>query len=151
MKAFQWTAEEWWGNCLVMRQLQEVSLINTPDPQPYLDDQQTDKTFPALKEEVTPEAGNKYIQASIMIPFNNTFACRTVLSHKRNAEGNIIGNAHDNPILDSQVYEIEFSDGKVTALTVNAIAKAMYAQCDPEGNKYILLDKSLMSNALMMP
>ncbi len=48
--------------------------------------QQTDKTFPALKEEGTPEAGDEYIQASIMIPRGNTFARRTVVSRKRDAE-----------------------------------------------------------------
>ncbi len=62
-----------------------------------------------------------------MIPQSNTFACRTVVSHKGDAEGNIIGLAHDNPILDSQVYEVEFADDKVTSLTANAIAKAMHS------------------------
>ncbi len=70
-----------------------------------------------------------------MIPQGNTFAYRTVVSRKRNAEGNIIGRAHDNPILDSRIYDVEFADGEVTALTANAIGKAMYAQCNPDGNK----------------
>ncbi len=76
-----------------------------------------------------------------MIPCSNTFACGIIVSCKHNAEGNIIGHAHDNPILDSCVYDIELADRKVTALTANAIAKAMYAQCDPDGNKYILFDE----------
>ncbi len=49
-------------------QLEEVGLIDIQDPLPYLDNHQTDKTSPALKEEVTPEAGDKNIQASVMIP-----------------------------------------------------------------------------------
>ncbi len=52
----------------------EVGLIDMTDTHPYLDSQQTDKTFPALKEEVTPEAGDDYMQASITIPHGNTFA-----------------------------------------------------------------------------
>ncbi len=75
MKAFLWTAEEQWGNPLVTRQLEEVGIIDTLDPQPYLDNQQTNKIFPILKEEVTPKAGDKYIQASILIPCGNVFAC----------------------------------------------------------------------------
>ncbi len=102
--------------------------MDTLDTQPYLDNQQTDKTFPTLEEEVTPEAGDEYIQASIMIPRSNNFALRTIVSCKRNTDGNI-GHVHDNPILDFLVYDFEFADGKVTALTANAIAKAMYAQC----------------------
>ncbi len=116
-------AEELWGNHLVRGQPEEVALVDTPVPQPYLDDQQADKTFPALEEEITPEAGDKCIQASIMIPRGNTFTSGTIVSHKHNAEGNIIGRAHNNPILDSWIYDVEFPDGKVTALTAIDIAK----------------------------
>ncbi len=35
---------------------------------------------------------------------------------------------------------LNHADGNVTTLTANVIAKAMYAQCDPDGNKYVLLD-----------
>ncbi len=114
-----------------------------------LEDQQTEKTFPALEDEVTPKSGDKYIQASIMIPRGNTFTCGTVVSCKRNAEGNIIGHAHDNLILESCIYDVDFADGKVTALTANFITKAMYAQCEPDGNKYIILDEliDIMSTA----
>ncbi len=52
MKAFLQMAEEWWGTRLVRGQLEEVGLI----AKPYLDNQQTSKTFPTLKEEVTLEA-----------------------------------------------------------------------------------------------
>ncbi len=57
---------------LARGELGEVGLIDMPDPQTYLDDKQTDKKFPALKEDVTPETGNKYIQASIMLPCCST-------------------------------------------------------------------------------
>ncbi len=106
MKAFLWTVEERWGRHLARGQLEEVGLIDSPDTQAYLDDQQIDETFPAFEEEVTSEAGDKYIQASIMIPYGSTFACRTVVSRKCNAERNIIGCAHDNPILNSRIYDV---------------------------------------------
>ncbi len=67
MKAFLWTAEEQWGNRLLRGQLEEVGLIGTLGPQPYLVNQQTVKTFHLLEEEVTPKAGDEFIQASIMI------------------------------------------------------------------------------------
>ncbi len=76
-----------------------------------------------------------------MIPRGNTFARRTVVSRKRDAEGNITGRVHNNPILDSRLYDVESTDSKVTALMGNAIAKAMYAQCDLDRNKYIALDE----------
>ncbi len=95
MKAFLRMAEEQWGKHLARRQLEEVGLINTPNTKPYLDNQQTDKTFPALEEEVNPEAGDKYIQASIMIPHGNNFAHGTVVSRMWDTKGNIIRHAHD--------------------------------------------------------
>ncbi len=70
-----------------------------------------------------------------MIPRGNTFAHRTVVNCNHDTEGNIIGHAHDYPTLDSCINDIYFANGEVTAFTANAIAKAMYAQCDPGGNK----------------
>ena len=43
-------------------------------------------------------------------------------------------------LLDTWSYTVEFKDGNMTKLTANLIAEAMYSQCDPEGNQYILLE-----------
>ena len=64
-----------------------------------------------------------------------------VISQKRDADGNPMGRAHSNPILDTRVYNVEFDDGNVTELTTNLIAESMYSQCDPDGNQYLLLDQ----------
>ncbi len=64
-----------------------------------------------------------------------------MVGSKHDTEGNIIGHAHNNPILDSLVYDVEFAHSKFTVITANAIARAMYTQCDPERNEYILLDQ----------
>ncbi len=55
-------------------------------------------------------------------------------------DGNLKGTANDNPILDTREYVVTFDDGDVTDLTANLIAETMYAQCDPDGNQYVLLD-----------
>ena len=54
--------------------------------------------------------------------------------------GNTMGHAKPNPILDSQQYVVEFEDGNEAELTANAIYQRMYAQCDPDGNQYLMLD-----------
>ena len=36
--------------------------------------------------------------------------------------------------------EDEFEDGEEAELSANAIAQSMYAQCDPEGNQYLMFD-----------
>ena len=47
--------------------------------------------------------------------------------------------AHLNPILDTWTYEVEFPDGQIAEYSANIIAENMYAQCDTEGNQYLLL------------
>jgi hypothetical protein len=37
-------------------------------------------------------------------------------------------------------YTFTFNDGDATILKANLIAEAMYAQCNPDGNQYVLLD-----------
>ncbi len=51
-----------------------------------------------------------------------------------------VGLANANPILDTREYTFTFIDGDETVLNANLIAEAMYAQCDPNGNQYVLLD-----------
>ena len=59
---------------------------------------------------------------------------------KRDADGNPLGRENRNPILDSRLYEVEFPDGRTEEIAANAIAQAMYAQCDIDGTEYTILD-----------
>ena len=87
-----------------------------------------------------PEAGDNYVNASLMLPRSNSLARGTVIGQKRNARGDPIGNTNTNPIMDSRVYRVEFDDGDVCELTANIIAESMYASCDADGSEYILFD-----------
>ena len=58
----------------------------------------------------------------------------------RDSDGNPMGLANPNPILDSCQYIAEFEDSTEAELTANAIAQINYAQCDPDGNQYLMLD-----------
>jgi hypothetical protein len=55
-------------------------------------------------------------------------------------DGNLKGTANDIPILDTHEYVVTFEDGDMTDLNANLIAQPMYAQSDPDGNQYVLLD-----------
>ena len=46
--------------------------------------------------------------------------------------------AHLNPILDMRTYEVEFPDGQIAKYSANIIAENMYAQCDTEGDQYLM-------------
>ena len=88
----------------------------------------------------TPEFNDQYVGASILLPRGSTSARGKVKSRKRNSDGNLVGKADSNPIKDTRTYEVEFPDGEVAELTANAIAEAMYATCDDDGNEYLLFD-----------
>jgi hypothetical protein len=38
------------------------------------------------------------------------------------------------------VYEVRFPNRRTEELAVNVIAETIYAQCDADGNQYVLLD-----------
>ena len=59
---------------------------------------------------------------------------------KRDPEGNPIGTANAQPVLDTRRYEVEVGDGEITKLTANMIPESMYAQVDLEGNDTLLMD-----------
>jgi hypothetical protein len=63
-----------------------------------------------------------------------------VTSWKRDKNGNPVLLANTNPIIDMREYMLTFDNGDETMLNANLIAEAMYAQCDPDGNQYVLLD-----------
>jgi hypothetical protein len=65
--------------------------------------------------------------------------CVSARKHDRN--GNPVGLANSNPILDTRSYIIDFDDGDQTELTANLIAELLFSQCDPDGNQYVLLDE----------
>ena len=58
-------------------------------------------------------------------------------------EGNTIGRANINPILDTRTYEVEFEDGSMSTYSEFFIAESMYAQCNEEGHKYLLFGSIL--------
>jgi hypothetical protein len=95
-----------------------------------------------LEEELTPspESGDEYVNAEVMLPRGNAMQRGRVVKRKRDDDGNIVGTANANPILDTRVYKVMFHDGKVTELAANTIATSMYAQCDVDGNEYLLLE-----------
>ena len=59
---------------------------------------------------------------------------------KHDANGNPICRSNRNLILDTCLYEGEFPGEEITELAVNIITESVYAQCDVNGNEYLLLE-----------
>jgi hypothetical protein len=62
-------------------------------------------------------------------------------ARKCDRDGDPVGLANSNPILDTRSYIIDFDNGNQTELTANLIAESLFSQCDPDGNQYVLLDE----------
>ena len=43
-----------------------------------------------------------------------------------------IGKAHNNPLLDTRVYTVKYTDGHKAAMTANQITKNLFAQVDDD-------------------
>jgi hypothetical protein len=110
----------------------------TPDYAFYDNDHDLDPDHGNL--EVTTEMGDNYLSAEISVPHGGTLVKGCVTSHKRGKDGNTVGLANANPILNMHEYTFTFDDGDETVLNANWIAEAMYVQCGPDGYQYVLLD-----------
>ena len=101
---------------------------------------------PMLREadqEFTPDVyDDTYLNMELALPRNGAeVQFGRVLKRLRDKDGIPIGTAHDNPILDTRMYEVEFQDGHKASLGANAIAENLFAQIDDEGNRHALFDE----------
>ncbi len=93
----------------------------TPDPA-YLDD--TNVMDPEYANaEITPKIEDNYLSAELMLPKSGVMVKGRMTARKRDLDGNPIGRANDNPILDTRSYIVDFDDGDHTELTANMIAE----------------------------
>ncbi len=111
----------------------------TPDPTYYDDTNTIDPEYG--DEEVMPETGDNYLSAELMLPKGGVLVKGHVTERKRDQDGNPVGHANNNPILDTRSYIVEFDDCDQAELTANMIAESLYLQCDPDGNQYVLLEE----------
>ena len=80
-----------------------------------------------------------------MLPRCVTILRAHVITRKRYHEGNRIGHANHNPILDLCQYDVQvqFDGDGASELTATISTDNIYGQCDPDGNQYAILDSLL--------
>jgi hypothetical protein len=114
-----------------------------------VDDDDSDVEYEAMDPDFVPndaddydeEAFDKLLAAEVMVPKGDALVAATVIGRKRDADGNPVGKAHNNPILDTRVYEVQFPDGHLEEYAANVIAESLYSQLDNEGNQFLLLQE----------
>jgi len=99
------------------------------------------KPLPELEEadDWTDELVDKYVNARVFIAQGDQKHYGTVVSRKRNSEGQPVGRSHNNPLQDTAVYEVAFDTGEIEEYTANKIAEAIYAKIDDEGYTHFVL------------
>ena len=55
----------------------------------------------------------------------------------RDKDGLPIGRSHNNPILDKQMYEVEYKYSQKALLAANVIVEKIFSQVNGEGNQHI--------------
>jgi hypothetical protein len=89
----------------------------------------------------TPDAYDALISAEVLLPQEDILVPAIVTGRKHDKDGNPIGTAHKNPIMDTRIYEVTFPDGHMEEYSANIIAQNLYSQLDDEGHWYQLLDE----------
>ena len=108
----------------------------------YQDDDLLDEDA-ATNEDPSPGiADNQFVNMEVALPRDTEGpAFARVKRRKTDRDGNPIGIAHKNPIMDTRVFEVEFADGYTAAMTANAISENLFAQVDQEGHRLLLMDE----------
>ena len=117
----------------------ELEGLGTPSFEPYEDDDGPPAPTPEDDAEADPNTFDQYVGAEVVLPIGDTMMNAKVRGWKRQSDGTLLGMPHSNPILDTRTYDVEFADGQTTELAANVIDENMFAQCDSEGNQYLLL------------
>ena len=122
-------------------------LINTDDmgendemEDPYNDKEEEEQEDQALpKDDNDRTSGPEpFLYAEVFLPHGDRSEIAKVIGRKRNADGNYIGRKHQNPMLDSRIFVVEFPDGDQKDIAYNIIAEHLFSQVDSEGNQYRL-------------
>jgi hypothetical protein len=87
---------------------------------------------------VTPEELDEYLSKELHLPRGGSMVYGRVVSRKRDGTGIPIGLRHNNPILDTRQYEVEFPDGSIDVFSANVIAENLHQQVEPETQEHAM-------------
>ena len=104
------------------------------DPIPRIDVDYFLETEPPFMEN-----DDEHIGLELTLPNQGVQRKGRVVKRKRNENNELIGKAHENPMLDTRIYEIDFGDGTYHEYTTNLIMENLYSQVDDDGNQYGIL------------
>jgi hypothetical protein len=65
--------------------------------------------------------GDSLVNTEVLLLIGNTQQLARFSDQKRDQEGNPVDSTHQNPALDTHVYEVHFPNGRTEELVANAL------------------------------
>ena len=98
---------------------------------------------PSVKEaddEFDPDSYDSYVNMELsMARDGDEPEAARVTKRLKGPDGNPIGVANNNPILDTRLYEVEYQDGHRAAFSANLIAENILSQVDHDGHRQMMM------------
>jgi len=85
------------------------------------------------QDDYTKDTYDAYLSAQLLIPHGDSYISEWVTKCIQDEDGNPVGRRHQNSMLDTCQYKVQFGDGSTSEYSANLIAKNLYVQCDPKG------------------
>lgn len=95
--------------------------------------------MPDQEDAPTPEETDEFVNVQVLLPHGGEYQRAKIERRKRDAEGELIGQRHDNPLLDTRGYEARFPDGTTVDVAANVVAASLLENCDENGNEFRVL------------
>ena len=102
------------------------------------DNEKTNDTIDEQSDNDKVRGPDMFQNAEIFLPHGDRYEIARVIGRKRDSDGNFVGRAHKNPILDSRKFIVRFPDGDEKDISYNLLAEHLFSQVDSEGNQYRL-------------
>ena len=90
-------------------------------------------------DRVDTDTHDQYVGDQVELPIGDKMPTGKVVGRKQDFDGEAKGTTNTKPILDTRMYDVNFPNGEITEYLANVIAKNMFAQCDAEGNQFVLM------------
>ena len=117
-------------NCFFLKDIEDPDEPTSPlDPESTMPD----------ADEVTPDSYDTYLGARLLLPVGGERMYAKVTKRLRRPDGKPMGTRHENPLLDTQKYEVEFEDGHQAEYFANVLAENLFSQVDDEGREHLLI------------
>jgi hypothetical protein len=124
--------------------LSDANYINTTDgtisfvQDVDISNDELEQQMAIIHDNFTEDTYDQYVGAELVTTYQGEYQYAMVNKRLRDPLGNPIGKRHDNPRLDTRMYEVEMNDGAILEYTANTIAENLYSQIDEEGNRHLI-------------